>query len=261
MTNILFVIFFIFCSVLSSYAAEVTVAAASDLSFALRDIIADFERTTGNKVRLTLGSSGTFATQMSNGAPFDVFLSADIGYPQELEKKGLTEPNTLFVYGIGRLVVWVPKNSPIDVEKLGMQALLHPSVRKIAIANPEHAPYGRAAVRAMQHFGVNEAVKNKLVLGENIAQAAQFVQSEAAEVGIIALSSALSDSMGAAGKYWQVPLDAYPRMDQAGVILKQARKAGHLDAARAFTDAMRSPRGRAVLQRYGFSIPEPAAAR
>ena len=255
MRKIAFVIIIMLSAALPSRAAEILVAAASDLGFAVKEIITNFEQTTGNKVRLTLGSSGTFATQMSNGAPFDVFLSADIAYPQDLEKKGLSEPNTLFVYGIGRLVVWVPKNSPIDVEKLGMQALLHPSVRKIAIANPEHAPYGRAAVSAMQHFGVNEAVKNKLVLGENISQAAQFVQSEAAEVGVIALSIALSEPMSVAGKYWQVPLDAYPRMDQAGVVLKQARKAGHLDAARAFTDAMRSPRGRAVLQRYGFSIP------
>src|SRR5262245_45026103 len=180
MTNILFVIFFIFCSVLSSYAAEVTVAAASDLSFALRDIIADFEKTTGNKVRLSLGSSGTFEAQIANGAPFDVFLSADISYPQQLEEKGLTEPNTTFVYAAGRIVIWVPRNSPIDVEKLGMQALLQPSVRKIAIANPEHAPYGRAAVSALQHFGMYETVKNKFVLGENISQAAQFVQSGAA---------------------------------------------------------------------------------
>src|SRR5215831_4039203 len=255
MRNILFAIFFIFCSVLSSYAAEVTVAAASDLSFALRDIIADFEKTTGNKVRLSLGSSGTFATQISNGAPFDVFLSADIGYPQDLEKKGFAEPNTTFIYAVGRIVVWVPKNSPIDVEKLGINALVQPSIRKIAIANPEHAPYGRAAVSAMQHFGVYESVKNKLVLGENISQTAQFAQSGAAEIGIIALSIALSDPMRASGKYWQIPFDAYPRMDQAGVILKHARAAGNLDAARAFINALRSPSGRAILERYGFFLP------
>src|SRR5262252_4281252 len=142
-----------------------------------------------------------------------------------------------------------PKNSPVDVEKLGMQSLIDPSVRKIAIANPEHAPYGRAAVNAMQHFGLYEAAKNKFVMGENISQAAQFVQSGAAQIGIIAQSIAVSDPMRGAGKYWQIPLEAYPRMDQAGVVLKQARKAGHLDAARAFTEALRSPSGRAVLER------------
>ena len=151
--------------------------------------------------------------------------------------------------------MWVPKNSPINVEKLGMQSLLYPSVRKIAIANPEHAPYGRAAVSSMEHFGLYEAVKDKLVLGENISQAAQFVQSGAGQIGIIAQSIALSDPMRAAGRYWQIPLDAYPRMDQAGVVLKQARKAGHLDAARASVDALRSPHGRAILQRYGLSLP------
>src|SRR5215469_9300605 len=111
MRNTLFATFIIFCFVLPLYAAEVTVAAASDLSFAMKDTIADFEKTTGNKVRLSLGSSGKFATQISNGAPFDVFRSADIGYPQGLEKKGFAEPNTAFIYAVGRIVVWVPNNS------------------------------------------------------------------------------------------------------------------------------------------------------
>jgi len=253
--NILFAILIIFVSVVPSLAAEVAVATASDLGFAVKEIITDFEKAIGNKVKLSLGSSGAFATQIENGAPFDVFLSADIAYPQDLGKKGFTEPKTTFVYAVGRIVVWVPKNSSIDVEKLGINALLQPQIRKIAIANPEHAPYGRAAVSAMQHFGVYETVKNKLVLGENISQAAQFVQSEAAEIGIVALSLALSDPMRASGKYWQVPFDAYPRMDQAGVILKHARSSGNLDAARAFVNALQSPSGRAVLGRYGFSLP------
>ena len=127
---------------------------------------------------------------------------------------------------------------------------------RIAIANPQHAPYGRAAVDSLKHFGVHESIKSKLVLGENISQAAQFVQSGAAQIGIIALSIALSDSMRAAGKYWLIPPDTYKHMDQSGIILKQARKAGHLDAARAFTAALQSSNGRAVLERYGFSLPE-----
>src|SRR5262245_30546953 len=256
------VVICLLCSAsLPSQAAEVVVAAASDLGFAVKEIITDFERETGNKVRLSLGSSGTFAAQISNGAPFDVFLSADVAYPQDLEKKGLTEPNSIFVYAFGRIVLWVPNNSPVDVEKLGIQALVAPSISKIAIANPEHAPYGRAAVSAMQHFNVYDKVKNKLVFGENISQAAQFVQSGAAQIGIIALSIAVSDSMRASGKYWQIPVEAYPRMDQAGVILKQARKADHLAGARAFMDMFRSPRGRAILNRYGFSLPNDASGR
>lgn len=245
---------------LPARAEEVLVAAAADLGFAVKEIIAVFEHDTGNKVRLSLGSSGTFEAQISNGAPFDVFLSADIAYPQELEKKGLAEPNTIFVYGVGRIVIWAPKNSPVDVGKFGMQSLLDPSVRKIAIANPLHAPYGRAAVSAMERSGIYEAVKGKLVLGENISQAAQFVQSGAAQLGIIALSIALSESMRT-GKYWEVPPAAYPAIDQAGVILKQARKAGHLDAARAFTKALQSSDGRRVLERYGFSLSTSSSAR
>jgi len=242
-------------------AAEVVVAAASDLGFAVKEIITDFEKQTGNKVRLSLGSSGTFAAQISNGAPFDVFLSADVAYPQDLDKKGFTEPNSIFVYAVGRIALWVPKSSTVDIQKLGMQSLLDPSIGKIAIANPEHAPYGRAAVSAMQHFGLYEKVKAKLVFGENISQAAQFVQSGSAQIGIIALSIALSDSMRASGTYWQIPVEAYPRMDQAGVILKQAKKADHLDASRAFVDMFRSSRGRAILERYGFSLPKDSSAR
>src|SRR5262249_28504363 len=117
MKNIALALAIIFCVTIPSHAAEVYVAAASDLAFAIKDIITDFEKTTGNKVRLSLGSSGTFATQISNGAPFDVFLSADIAYPQDLEKKGLAEPGTTFVYAVGRIVVWVPKSSAIDIEK------------------------------------------------------------------------------------------------------------------------------------------------
>ena|SRR5437867_4525605 len=237
-------------------ATDIVVAAAADLNFALKEIIAQFEQQTGHKVKSSLGSSGTFHAQISNGAPFDVFLSADIAYPKELEKGGFAESNSVFIYAVGRTVVWVSKKSHIDVEKLGMRALLDPSVRKVAIANPQHAPYGRAAVSSMQYFKVYEAVKNKLVLGENVSQTAAFVQSGAADIGIIALSLARSDTMQAIGKYWEIPLETYPRMDQGGVILKQARKAGHLDAARAFVQALRSTQGRTVLERYGFFLPK-----
>jgi molybdate transport system substrate-binding protein len=260
MKKVLLVICLMSSAPVPSQAAEVVVAAASDLGFAVKEIITDFERETGNKVRLSLGSSGTFAAQVSNGAPFDVFLSADVAYPQDLEKKGFTEGNSIFVYAVGRIVVWVPKTSAIDVEKRGIQSLLDPSIAKVAIANPEHAPYGRAAISAMQHFGLYEKVKDKLVFGENISQAAQFVQSGAAQIGIIALSIALSEPMRASGEYWQIPIEAYPRMDQAGVILKQARKAGHLEASRAFMDMFRSPHGRAILERYGFFLPEHSSA-
>jgi len=241
------------------FAGEVVVAAASDLSAAAKEFIGDFEKRTGHTVKLSLGSSGNFHAQIKNGAPFDVFLSADLNYVRELEKAGLTEAGSSFVYAIGRVVLWVPQNSPLDVRTLGMRALLQPQVRRIAIANPEHAPYGRAAVSAMEKAGVYSAARSKLVLGENISQAAQFVQSGSADIGVIALSLALTDTMKSSGSYWEIPIDSYPTIEQGAALLTQARRAGHLAAAREFLDALRSTTGRAILQRYGFSLPSTGA--
>jgi molybdate transport system substrate-binding protein len=240
-----------------AFAADLRLAAASDLNFAIKEIITQYEKDTGNHVQLTLGSSGTFFTQISEGAPFDVYLSADRSYPDQLLERKLGEPGTLFVYGVGRIVVWVPESSPIDVTKLGMQSLLHPSIRKISIANPSFAPYGRAAVSAMQTAGVYDRVKNNLVLGENISQAAEFVVSGAAQIGILGISMALSDPMRGKGKYWEVPTGSYPVMEQAGIILRHARESGSLDAARSFIRALQSPMSRAVLERYGFTAARP----
>ena len=235
-----------------SRSAEITVAAASDLNFAFKEIVADFEKKTGNTVKLSLGSSGNFYAQLSNGAPFDLFFSADIAYPKKLEEAGLAEQGTLYMYAVGRIVVWVPKGSPIDVGTLGIKALLHPAVKKIAIANPKHAPYGRAAVAAMEHFKVYDVVKDKFVLGENISQTAQFVQTGGADIGIIALSLAVASAMKDIGTYWEVPLEAYPRLEQGAVIMKAAKD---IKAARAFLDYTKSHDGAAVFKRYGFFVP------
>jgi molybdate transport system substrate-binding protein len=236
-------------------ANEIFVAAASDLSAAVKEIVADFEKKTGHTVKLSLGSSGTFHAQISSGAPFDVFLSADLNYVRDLEKKGFAEPGSAYTYAIGRIVLWTRKDSPINVQAVGMKALLHPQSRRIAIANPEHAPYGRAAVAAMQKIGVYSELRDKLVFGENISQTAQFIQSGAADIGFVALSLALAEPMKTEGKYWEVPLDSYPRMEQGAVILKQAQRAGHAAAAGQFLDALRSAEGKSILQRYGFSLP------
>jgi molybdate transport system substrate-binding protein len=236
----------------TAQAGEITIAAAADLNFAFKEIVAGFEKKTGNTVKLSLGSSGNFFAQLSNGAPFDLFFSADIGYPKKLGEAGLAEPGTLYMYAVGRIVVWVPKGSPIDVGALGMKALQHPSVKKIAIANPKHAPYGRAAVAAMEHFKVHDAVKDKLVLGENISQTAQFIQTGGADIGIIALSLAVAPAMKETGTYWEVPLDAYPKLEQGAVVLKAAKD---LKPARAFLDYIKSPEGTAVFKRYGFFVP------
>jgi len=240
------------CAV-SAWAGEISIAAASDLNFAFKEIVAEFEKGTGNTVKLSLGSSGNFFAQISNGAPFDLYFSADISYPKKLEEAGLAEPETLYMYAVGRIVLWVPKGSPIDVHALGIKALQHPLVRKVAIANPKHAPYGRAAVAAMEHFKVYDAVKDKLVLGENISQTAQFVQTGGADIGIIALSLAGAPAMKETGAYWEVPIDAYPRLEQGAVILKATKDQ---KTARAFLDYVKSPEGAAVFKRYGFFLPE-----
>ena len=249
-----------FGGVLSLHAAETeivqtnTVAAAADLRFALDQIAADFQKRHSNiAVRVSYGSSGNLFTQIDNGAPFDLFLSADIDFPRKLIEQKKAVADSLFSYAIGRVVVWVPNDSPIDVEKLGIKALLNPSVRKIAIANPEHAPYGHAAVAAMKKLGVYDKVSDKLVLGENIAQAAQFVESGAADIGLIALSLAVSPKMKSEGHYWEVPLDAYPRLEQGGVVISASKQP---DLARQFRAAMVRPQGRETLRRYGFILPE-----
>jgi molybdate transport system substrate-binding protein len=226
-----------------------TVAAAADLKFALDNLVAEFQAKNPTiKVNVTYGSSGNFFAQIQNGAPFDLFFSANVGYPQKLAEAGLVA-DEIFLYAAGRIVVWVPKDSLLDVDKLGIKALLDPSIHRIAVANPKNAPYGRAAVAAMKTLAVYDQVAGRLVYGENIAQAAQFVQSGAADIGILALSLAVAPQMRDAGRFWEIPLDAYPRMEQGGLILKSTK---NLETSRLFRDFVLGDRGREVLKRYGF---------
>lgn len=236
--------------------SAVRVAAAADLRFALDDLIAGFGRVHRDvDVTVSFGSSGTFFAQLQNQAPFDVFLSADMNYPRQLAERSLTLPGAEFKYAVGRLVLWVPSSSPIDVARAGIEALTDPRVIHVAIANPEHAPYGRAAEAAMRSAGVYDRVKSKLVFGENVAQALQFVQSGSAEIGIVALSLALSPPVSNdrnGGRFWEIPLESYPRIEQGGTIV---RWAADPDAARLFRAFLLSDDGRAVLKRYGFFLP------
>jgi molybdate transport system substrate-binding protein len=242
---------------LPARADELAVAAAADLKFALDDLVAEFHNhQPAIKVKVTYGSSGNFFAQLQNRAPFDLYFSADIEYPRKLAQAGHALDTNVFLYGVGRLVVWSPKASPVDLERLGIQSLFAPSVNKIAIANPRHAPYGVAAVAAMKSLEVYERAEPQLVYGENIAQTAQFVQSGAADIGILALALAISPRMRDTGRYWEIPLDAYPAMEQGGMILKWTKNA---EAARAFRDFVLNEHGRAVLKRYGFFPPEKAA--
>jgi molybdate transport system substrate-binding protein len=231
----------------------VRIAAASDLRFALPEIVARLRLAQpAFDVQVTYGSSGTFFAQLINGAPFDLFMSADIDYPKQLAARGLTLAGSDFTYAIGRLAVWVPAASALDVEKDGLQVLLNPRVLHVSIANPATAPYGRAAEAAMRQAMVYDRVKPKLVLGENVAQALQFVQSGSAEVGVVALSLAVAPTVKTSGRYWPVPLALHPRIDQGGVILRSAADAAAAGAVRAF---LIGPDGRAILERYGFFLP------
>ena len=230
----------------------IRVAAAADLKFAMDEIVEAFRRERpAVGVQVTYGSSGNFYAQLSNRAPFDIFFSADVDYPRRLIRQGLALVDSEFLYGIGRLVVWVPRTSPIEVEKLGMQALLSPSVRRIAIANPRHAPYGRAAEAAMKNLGVYDQVKARLVLADSVMQAAQFVDSGGAEVAIISHSLALVPPLRDKGRFSKVPLDAYPRREQGGVILSWAQDR---PAAEALRDFVLGEGGRAILRRHGFRL-------
>jgi molybdate transport system substrate-binding protein len=229
------------------------IAAAADLKFALDDVLIEFKKAhPEHEAKPTYGSSGTLFAQLNNGAPFDLFLSADVKFPRKLIDAGRGEKDSLFLYAIGHLVVWAPKDSPLDVKRLGTKALTELAARKIAIANPDVAPYGAAAVAALKKLGVYESVQSKLVLGENVAQTAQFVQSGAADIGVISLSLALAPKMKDVGKYWDVPSDAFPTLEQAGVIrVGGANPAG----AAALREFLISPAGRTVLSRYGFVSP------
>jgi molybdate transport system substrate-binding protein len=232
----------------------VSVAAAADLKFARDEVVSAFGREHPDvHVTVSYGASGNFFAQLSNRAPFDVFFSADIDYPRKLVEQGLADRDSEFTYAVGHLVVWVRKDSPLDVEKLGAKVLLDPSVRKVAIANPRHAPYGRAAEAALQSLGVYDQVKDRLVLGENVAQAAQFAETGSADAGVFALSLALAPAMRDKGRFWEVPLDAYPRLEQGGVILSRAQDR---EAAAALCAYVKGADGRAILRRYGFVLPE-----
>lgn len=235
----------------------IRIAAAADLKFAMDELARDYETRNHVRVDVTYGSSGNLFSQIQNGAPFDLFFSADTEYPQRAEAAGLAEPQTLFTYAIGQIVLWAPPNAKVNLAKQGWDALLDASVQKIAIANPEHAPYGRAAVAALQKTGIYEQVRPKLVYGENISQAAQFVQSGNAQLGVVAKSLAMSPAM-ASGQMWEIPANMYPPIEQAALILKSATNKSE---ARTFLEFVRSAHGRAILQQHGFAAPGSSTAQ
>jgi molybdate transport system substrate-binding protein len=231
-------------------AQEITVAAAADLQFAMQDVSARFQKETGKTVKLIYGSSGNFFQQIQNGAPFDMFFSANLDYPKKLEASGLTEPGSFYPYARGKIVIWVPTESKLDLNS-GLKILLDPSVKKIAVANPQHAPYGQAAVAAMQTENIYEKVKDKFVLGENISQTASFVVSGSADVGIVALALALSPNMKDKGRYAEIPSGEYPPIEQACIILAASK---NKETARQFLSFVKTSAIADVLRSYGFDV-------
>lgn len=212
-------------------------------------VIAQFENATRQTVTVTFGSSGNFFSQIQNGAPFDLFFSADVEYPRRLDADGLVEKGSVSTYAIGRLVLWARKASGLDVRR-GLPLLLDANVRRIAIANPATAPYGRAAVAALQHEQLHDRVKAKLVFGDNVAQAAQFVDSGNADAGLIAESLALDPAVQDRGVYYEIPAIFHPTIEQAVAVIQASRRK---TAAHAFLAFMRTPGIVSLMESYGFT--------
>jgi molybdate transport system substrate-binding protein len=233
----------------SGPARALTIAAASDLQAALPDLVRRFEREARATVTVSFGSSGNFFAQIQNGAPFDVYFSADIDYPRQLVASGHADGPSLYQYAMGRLVLWTRKNSGIDVTQ-GLQGLTSARVKRVAIANPKFAPYGRAAEAALRHDQVYDAVRGKLVLGANVSQAAQLVDSGNADVGILALSLALGPALRASGTYAEIPASAHPPIEQALVVISASK---NKTLAGEFIAFVRRPEIAETLHRFGFS--------
>jgi molybdate transport system substrate-binding protein len=229
----------------------VRIAAASDLQPALEGITRRYmEAHPGITVQTTFGASGKLAQQILEGAPFDVFFSADESFALKLENAGKLEAGTRKLYAVGRLVVWVPSRLGLDVRKLGLKVLNDPSIKRIAIANPEVAPYGKAAISLLEGAGLLEALKPKLIYGENVAQAAQFAFT-AADAGIVGLATAMNEAMTKDGNYWLAPLESHKRLNQTFGIVT----GGNRPEVRAFVKNLSSKESRGILERFGFLIP------
>ena len=239
----------------TAHADKVTVAAAADLKFALDEIVATFKRSNpADEVQVIYGSSGKFHTQIQQGAPYDLYFSADIAYPRALAKAGFAA-SEVRPYALGRIVLW---SAGLDASQMTLASLADPRVARIAIANPKHAPYGKRAEEALRAAGLWEKVEPKLVYGENIAHTAQFVQTGNAQVGIIALALALSPELARRGGYWLIPEQLHEPLEQGFIITRRA--AGNA-AARRFADYMDSQAARRVMTRYGFVLPGEAVRK
>lgn len=233
----------------AAHAERITIAAAADLKFAMDEIISGFKKAhPGNGIQVTYGSSGKFHTQIRQGAPFDLFFSADIAFPRKLAKMGLAASEAK-PYAFGRIVLW---SSSRDAAKMTLASLSDPKIARIAIANPKHAPYGKRAEEALRASGLWDRLQSKLVFGENIAHTAQFVQTGNAQVGIIALSLALNPELARKGGYYLIPESLHQPLEQGYII---TRLGADKPLARQFADYMGSKQARGIMTKYGFVLP------
>lgn len=234
---------------MSAYAEKINIAAAADLKFAMDEIVAKFREVNAkDDVDVIYGSSGKFYTQIQQGAPYDLYFSADIAFPRELAKSGFSFSEVI-PYAFGRIVLW---SATMEANKMSLDSLTSSKISHIAIANPKHAPYGKRAEEALRATRLWEKVVPKLVYGENIAHTAQFVQTGNAQVGIIALSLALNPELVNKGGYWLIPDTLHAPLEQGFIITKRAE--GN-DLAKKFADYMRSSATRAIMTKYGFVLP------
>jgi len=239
----------------TAHAEKITVAAAADLKFAMDEIVATFKKANAaDEVDVIYGSSGKFHTQIQQGAPYDLYFSADIAFPRELAKAGFAA-SEVKPYAFGRIVLW---SASMDASKMTLASLTDPKIARVAIANPKHAPYGKRAEEALRASGLWDKVEPKLVYGENIAHTAQFVQTGNAQVGIIALALAVNPELSSKGGYWLIPDKLHEPLEQGFIITKRAE--GNALAKR-FADYMGSKPARAVMTKYGFVLPGEVASK
>ena len=233
---------------LLAHAHEVQVAVAANFTAPMQKIAAEFEKDTGHRAVRAFGATGKFYAQIANGAPFEVFLSADDETPAKLDQEFLTAPNTRFTYAIGKLVLWSAKADLVDAKG---EVLKKGGFKHLALANPKTAPYGAAAIEVLTRLGLMANVQDKLVQGENISQAYQFVSTGNAELGFVALSQVYKDGVVTSGSAWPVPGNLYTPIRQDAVILAKGR---NNPAARALADYLKGDKAKAVIRAYGYAL-------
>lgn len=250
----IFTLLALFASVVPAGLSQtIRIAAAADLEPVLPPIVQQFEKTTGIRAEVTYKASAALTTQIENGAPFDVFLSANLAYPKKLISDGLAQglgegsSGSPVTYATGMLVLWVRNGSPLGRPSLA--TLRNPALKRLAIANPERAPYGKAAVAALQKLGLYDTLKSRFATAENIAQAAQFVDSGNADAGLISLTSGKTPRLSSAGTYYEIPSDLYPAIEQGAVLVS---KSADLAAAKKFLVFLTSAPVQEQLSKHGL---------